>query len=170
MLPIGSYKGVRTPFQDGGECSPLLPPKARKTPPRVPPTVGGSIPIFRMSSKSLLKHKVFGPKSSKFSPAACSPPLWGGVLGGSCSPPSHLRWGGVLPKLPPLPPTVGGSVHPYTMARYQKNCGVCAVPQKIYKKRFSKIPYFEKFLKNPLYRGTILTSPERFRRPHVLCM
>ena len=33
------------------------------------------------------------------------------------------------------------------MARYQKNCGVSAVSGENFKNSFSKIPYFEKFLK-----------------------
>ena len=58
-----------------GEFSPLRPndidSKNSPQTPLPPPPLWGSIPIFRMSSKSLLKHNNFGPKSSKFSPAAC---------------------------------------------------------------------------------------------------
>ena len=82
-------------------ATPCSPPTAKMLPPMLPPTVGGSSPIFRMSSKSLLKHKVFGPKYGKILKIfACGvlPPCVGGSFAGEWLP---LKGSGVGGRLPP---------------------------------------------------------------------
>ena len=116
------------------ENSGSAPPQAPKTPPHLdyfgaksphlcrstpksaicsPPLWGGAAHFFKKASKT---RDVTAPPQAPKSPPhfTQSPPHLCRSFGGRCSPPRVPGWGGDSPPFSLLPPTVGGTEHPYS--------------------------------------------------------